>query len=66
MRAQIVSAASPPVTETRLLRVREVADSLDLTTASVYRLIRTGELSAIRIGRTIRVPEHALAELGEN
>ncbi|MGV1003274.1 MAG: helix-turn-helix domain-containing protein [Candidatus Nanopelagicales bacterium] len=56
------TATAEPLTATRLLRVREAADSLALPPASVYRLVRRGELSAIRIGRTIRIPERALAE----
>jgi excisionase family DNA binding protein len=27
---------------------------------TVYRLVHTGELSAVRVGRSFRVPEHAV------
>jgi excisionase family DNA binding protein len=39
-----------------LLRVREIADVLAVSTMTVYRLINAGELRAIRIGRAWRVP----------
>lgn len=45
-----------------VLRVPEVARHLDTTTDMVYRLIRSGELRCVRVGRLIRVPESALAE----
>jgi excisionase family DNA binding protein len=41
----------------RLLRVREVADVMRVSSMTVYRLIRTGELAAIRVGRSYRIWE---------
>ena len=41
----------------RLLRVREVAASLSVSTMTVYRLIHDGQLRAIRIGHGWRIPE---------
>lgn len=38
-----------------LLMVREVADMLRVSSMTVYRLIRTGELPAVRVGRNYRV-----------
>lgn len=46
----------------RVLKVPEVAQSLNCGRNSVYDLIHRGELRAIRVGRLIRVPESALAE----
>jgi excisionase family DNA binding protein len=40
-----------------LLRVAEVADHLRVSTMTVYRLIRSGELPAVRIGKSYRVRE---------
>jgi excisionase family DNA binding protein len=40
-----------------LLTVAEVAEMLRVSTMTVYRLIRTGELPAVRIGRSYRVRE---------
>lgn len=38
-----------------LLRVREVADVMRVSTMTVYRLIRSGELAATRVGRSYRI-----------
>jgi excisionase family DNA binding protein len=43
--------------EQRLLRVREVADVMRVSSMTVYRLIRTGELAAVRVGRSYRIWE---------
>ncbi len=40
---------------TRLLTAAEVADQLRVSTMTVYRLIRRGELAAVRVGRNYRV-----------
>ena len=45
-----------------LLTVAEVADALRVSTMTVYRLIRTGELAAVRIGRTYRVSDSAFED----
>jgi excisionase family DNA binding protein len=44
-------------TENRLLRVREVADVMRVSTMTVYRLIRAGELQAIRVGHSYRIAQ---------
>jgi excisionase family DNA binding protein len=41
--------------EQRLLTVREVADAMRVSTMTVYRLIRSGALRAIRVGKHFRV-----------
>ena len=41
--------------EHRLLTVREVADSMRVSTMTVYRLIRSGALPAIRVGKHFRI-----------
>jgi excisionase family DNA binding protein len=38
-----------------LLTVREVADSMRVSTMTVYRLIRAGSLRAIRVGKHFRI-----------
>lgn len=38
-----------------LLTVAEVADLLRVSAMTVYRLIRSGELPAVRVGRNYRV-----------
>jgi excisionase family DNA binding protein len=48
------------------LRIREVADLLGVRPATVRRLVRSGQLPALRLGRILVVPTHALrSRLGE-
>jgi excisionase family DNA binding protein len=47
--------------EHRLLTVREVADAMRVSTMTVYRLIKGGELPAIRVGKHFRIREHDLS-----
>jgi excisionase family DNA binding protein len=44
----------------RLLTAAEVADQLRVSTMTVYRLIRRGDLPAVRVGRNYRVRSSAL------
>jgi excisionase family DNA binding protein len=46
-----------PFTEARLLTVSEVADLLRVSRMTVYRLIKDGEMSALRVGRSYRLRE---------
>ena len=41
----------------RFLTVAEVAGLLRVSTMTVYRLIKAGELGAVRVGRSYRVTE---------
>lgn len=41
----------------RFLTVQEVADLLRVSQMTVYRLIKSGEVPAVRIGRSFRVRE---------
>lgn len=50
-----------PMTD-ELLTAAEVADRLRVSTMTVYRLIRGGELAAVRIGRNYRVREADLSD----
>lgn len=45
----------------RLLTAAEVADTLRVSTMTIYRLIRRGELPAVRVGRNYRVRERDLS-----
>lgn len=47
----------------RLLTVNEVADVMRVSKMTVYRLIHAGELPAIRVGKSFRVPQGALDQL---
>ena len=44
-----------PVMTDPLLTAAEVADELRVSTMTVYRLIKGGELPAVRVGRNYRV-----------
>lgn len=41
--------------DVRLLTVQEVADAMRVSRMTVYRLIKAGELPAIRVGRHFRI-----------
>jgi excisionase family DNA binding protein len=50
----------------RLLTVAEVATVIRVSRMTVYRLIRRGQLKAIRVGRNYRVREDDLGEYLES
>lgn len=54
--------ASPqrPLSEVKFLTVAEVAAAMRVSKMTVYRLVHTGELPAVRVGRSYRVPEQAV------
>ena len=46
-----------PFTEARLLTVNEVADLLRVSRMTVYRLIKQGDVPALKVGRSYRLRE---------
>ncbi|CAN5901912.1 helix-turn-helix domain-containing protein [soil metagenome] len=46
----------------RFLTVAEVATRMRVSKMTVYRLVHSGELEAVRVGRSFRVPENAVDE----
>ena len=42
---------SQPLSKSRFLTVQEVADLMRVSTMTVYRLIKSGDLPAVQIGR---------------
>lgn len=46
--------------EVRFLTVAEVSTMLRVSKMTVYRLVHAGELAAVRVGRSFRVPRHAV------
>ncbi len=50
------------LTNARFLTVAEVADMMRVSRMTVYRMVHSGELPAIRFGRSFRVPESAVVE----
>ena len=51
-----MGAGERPLSEVKFLTVAEVAAVM----MTVYRLVHSGELPAIRVGRSFRVPEQAV------
>jgi excisionase family DNA binding protein len=52
----------PGLSEVRFLTVAEVAQTMRVSKMTVYRLVHNGELEAVRVGRSFRVPESAVDE----
>ena len=60
------------LTEIRFLTVAEVAAVMRVSKMTVYRLVHSGELAAVRVGRSLprarargpRVPAHGFPEVG--
>ncbi|MEZ5187693.1 MAG: helix-turn-helix domain-containing protein [Microbacterium sp.] len=48
------------LSDVRFLTVAEVADIMRVSKMTVYRLVHSGELPAVRFGRSYRVPETAV------
>ena len=46
--------------DVRFLTVAEVATIMRVSKMTVYRLVHGGELPAVRVGRSVRVPEQAV------
>jgi excisionase family DNA binding protein len=46
--------------DVRFLTVAEVAGVMRVSKMTVYRMVHAGELPAIRVGRSFRVPEQAV------
>ena len=47
----------------RFMTVTEVADIMRVSKMTVYRLIHSGDMPAIRVGKSFRVPEAAVAQM---
>jgi len=52
--------ANSGANRTTFLTVAEVADMVRVSRMTVYRWIHTGELPAVRFGRSFRVPQQAV------
>jgi len=48
------------LSEVRFLTVQEVAAVMRVSKMTVYRLVHSGELASVRVGRSFRVPERAV------
>ena len=54
-----MAAEAPTQFEVRFLTVAEVATIMRVSKMTVYRLVHSGELPAVKVGRSYRVPEQA-------
>ncbi|AGM03062.1 excisionase [Amycolatopsis sp. MJM2582] len=52
----------PSVGQVQFLTVAEVATLMRVSKMTVYRLVHSGELPAVRVGKSFRVPEKAVHE----
>ena len=50
----------PAEFDVRFLTVAEVATIMRVSKMTVYRLVHAGELPAVRVGRSYRVPEQVV------
>ena len=48
------------LSDVRFLTVAEVAALMRVSKMTVYRLVHNGDLPAVRVGRSFRVPEQAV------
>jgi excisionase family DNA binding protein len=48
------------LSDLRFLTVAEVAETMRVSTMTVYRLVHSGEIPAVRFGRSFRIPESAV------
>ncbi len=51
---------SGELSDIRFLTVAEVAGIMRVSKMTVYRLVHSGELPSVRVGRSFRVPERAV------
>ena len=47
----------------RFLTVAEVAELMRVSKMTVYRMVHAGEMPAVRMGRSFRVPQAAVEDL---
>jgi excisionase family DNA binding protein len=56
-----MSAHGRPSVES-LLTINQTAATLGIARSSVYRLLRDGQLNAVRVGERVRIEPHAIRE----
>jgi len=58
----VVEAGDDMASGPTFLTVAEVAAQMRVSKMTVYRLVHAGDLEAVRVGRSFRVPESAVAD----
>jgi excisionase family DNA binding protein len=61
-----VHPVDPQLAEVRFLTVAEVAAVMRVSKMTVYRMVHGGDLPAVRVGRSFRVPEKAVHDYLRN
>ena len=56
----MTSNNSGDISEVKFLTIAEVASMMRVSKMTVYRLVHNGELPAVRVGKSFRVPEKAV------
>ena len=54
------AGTNPALSDVKFLTVAEVAAVMRVSKMTVYRMVHAGELPAVRVGRSFRVPEKAV------
>lgn len=57
-----MAADKSPMAEMSFMTVAEVATVMRVSKMTVYRLVHAGDLPAVRVGRSFRVPSNAVHE----
>ena len=61
-RCHMAESSSGDISGVKFLTVAEVASVMRVSKMTVYRLVHSGDLPAVRVGRSFRVPEDAVDE----
>ncbi|GAA3435043.1 helix-turn-helix domain-containing protein [Kutzneria kofuensis] len=66
MPAQQKETTHPGLAQVQFLTIAEVAKVMRVSKMTVYRLVHSGELPAVRVGKSFRVTETAVQDYLEN
>jgi excisionase family DNA binding protein len=66
MPAQQKETTHPELAQVQFLTIAEVAKVMRVSKMTVYRLVHSGELPAVRVGKSFRVTENAVQDYLEN
>lgn len=58
----VKGSAESGLSEVKFLTVAEVAEAMRVSKMTVYRLVHSGELPAVRVGRSFRVSEETVQD----
>ena len=61
-RCTMANSSSGDISDAKFLTVAEVAAMMRVSKMTVYRLVHSGELPAVRVGRSFRVSEDDVDE----